>query len=63
MKRVTDTLQSNGMDRDISQVEGKIKSMRRDWKSYKGGNAIPVAYKRISPFLEQLEEIFQRERE
>lgn len=62
MIRISELMQEAGMDRDVSQVEGKIKSLRRDWKAFKSGQAIPQTYKRITPFMKELEKIFQIDR-
>lgn len=49
------------VERDISQVEGKIKALKRDYKAVKAGKAINSVQNRMSPYLDILDNIFLRE--
>ena len=58
LKRISDLLQLDGVDRDISQVEGKIKALKRDYKAIKTDRAIASVQTRMAPYLERLDRIF-----
>ena len=61
LQRISDLLQQRNVDRDVSQVEGKIKALKRDFKAVKLNRAIPSVQIRMAPHLDKLESIFLRE--
>ncbi|XP_053214978.1 uncharacterized protein LOC128398177 [Panonychus citri] len=61
LQRISDILQQRNVDRDVSQVEGKIKALKRDFKAVKANKAIPSVQARMAPYLDKLESIFLRE--
>jgi hypothetical protein len=61
LKRISDLLQAENIDRDVSQVEGKIKALKRDYKAVKGEKAIPAVQARMAPYLDKLDTIFSRD--
>jgi len=61
LKKISDLLQAEKVDRDVSQVEGKIKALKRDFKAIKTDKAIPAVQARMAPYLDKLEAIFSRE--
>lgn len=61
LKRIADLLIVENVDRDISQIEGKIKALKRDYKAVKQDKAIPAIQTKMAPYLEKLEAIFSRE--
>lgn len=63
LQRISDLLQHENIDRDVSQVEGKIKALKRDFKQIKQDRAIQTVQQRMAPYLDKLEKIFSREQE
>lgn len=61
LMRVSELLQGENIDRDVSQVEGKIKALKRDYKAVKSEKAIPAVQARMAPYLEKLDVIFSRD--
>lgn len=61
LKRISELLQGENVDRDISQVEGKIKALKRDYKAVKSERAIPAVQTRMAPYLDKLDVIFTRD--
>ena len=61
LKRISDLLGAEKMDRDVSQVEGKIKALKRDYKAVKADRAIPAVQARMAPYLDKLDAVFSRE--
>lgn len=61
LQRISDLLIQENVDRDVSQVEGKIKALKRDYKQIKFDKAIPAVQQRMAPYLEKLEKIFSKE--
>jgi hypothetical protein len=61
LKRISDLLVVENIDRDISQVEGKIKALKRDYKAVKHDKAIPAIQTKMAPYLDKLDAIFSRE--
>lgn len=61
LKRISDLLQAETIDRDVSQVEGKIKALKRDYKAVKADRAIPSVQARMAPYLDKLDAVFSRE--
>ena len=54
-------LENENVDRDVSQVEGKIKALKRDYKAVKSDKAIASVQTRMAPYLEKLDLIFSRD--
>lgn len=63
LQRISDLLVQEKIDRDVSQVEGKIKALKRDFKQIKQDKAIQQVQQRMAPYLDKLEKIFSREQE
>ena len=63
LQRISDLLGQEKIDRDVSQVEGKIKALKRDFKQIKQEKAIQQVQQRMAPYLDRLEKIFSREQE
>lgn len=63
LQRISDLLGQEKIDRDVSQVEGKIKALKRDFKQIKQDKAIQQVQQRMAPYLDKLEKIFSREQE
>lgn len=63
LQRISDLLIQERIDRDVSQVEGKIKALKRDFKQIKQDKAIQQVQQRMAPYLDKLEKIFSREQE
>lgn len=63
LQRISDLLVQERIDRDVSQVEGKIKALKRDFKQIKQDKAIQQVQQRMAPYLDKLEKIFSREQE
>lgn len=61
LKTLSELLQKQDIDRDLSQVEGKVKAMKRDYKAVKNGTAIAAVQGRMAPYMDKLEVIFNRE--
>lgn len=61
LQRISDLLIQENVDRDVSQVEGKIKALKRDYKQIKFDKAIPAVQQRMAPYLEKLDKIFSKE--
>jgi len=61
LKLISDLLQKQGVDRYLSQVEGKIKALKRDYKAVKSNTALGSIQLRMAPLLEKLAVIFARE--
>jgi hypothetical protein len=61
LMRISELLQEQDIDRDVSQVEGKIKALKRDYKAVKSEKAIPAVQTRMVPYLEKLDIIFSRD--
>lgn len=59
LKRISELLQEQNVDRDLSQVEGKIKALKRDYKAIRMNRAIPSVQARMAPYLDKLHVIFQ----
>jgi len=60
LQRICELLQAEKIDRDLSQVEGKVKALKRDYKAVKENNAIAKVHARMIPFMGKLERIFSR---
>lgn len=58
LSRIVQALQVEGVERDLSQVEGKIKGLRRDYRSVKGGTASPAVQQKVALILDKLDDIF-----
>ena len=63
LQRISDLLMQENIDRDVSQVEGKIKALKRDFKQIKQDRAIHAVQQRMAPYLDKLQTIFSRETE
>lgn len=57
VKNLAHLVNCQGLTRDVSQIEGKMKAIKRDYKSILTGRALSNVQIRIAPHLEQLKEI------
>ncbi|KAI1285415.1 Protein bric-a-brac 2 [Halotydeus destructor] len=61
LQKISDLLQEQDIDRDISQVEGKIKALKRDYKAVKSEKAIASVQARMAPYIDTLDVIYSRD--
>ena len=60
-KRIAELLIEEGIDRDLSQVEGKVKALKRDFRAVRAGKAVPAVAQRMASCMDRLEVILSRE--
>lgn len=58
---LVELLQKEGVTRDLSQVEGKIKAFKRDFKAVKAGTATSGTQEKMALIWDKLEAIFASE--